>query len=155
MHIGATDATLHAARCVLVDAARSIDAGHATGDAGHGRALRVRTVVARAAEEVLRRTAHALGPGPLATEEEHTRRVADLELYVRQWHAERDEAALGSWVRATEACPGDRAPSADHQVDVVTTRSSPARSTLTVRYKSTVSLAASQSGCPVQETSSS
>jgi hypothetical protein len=39
--------------------------------------------------------AHALGPAPLAQETEHARRVADLELYVRQHHAERDEAALG------------------------------------------------------------
>jgi len=35
------------------------------------------------------------GPGPLATDEDHARRVADLELYLRQWHAERDQAALG------------------------------------------------------------
>ena len=55
----------------------------------------MRQVVALAAEDVLRRAAHALGPGPLATDEDHARRVADLELYLRQWHAERDQAALG------------------------------------------------------------
>ena len=49
----------------------------------------------RAAEEVLRRADHGLGPGPLATDEAHARRVADLHLYLRQWHAERDHAALG------------------------------------------------------------
>jgi len=58
-------------------------------------AARVRTVVARAAEEVIVRTGHALGPAPLALDERHARRVADLTLYVRQHHAERDEAALG------------------------------------------------------------
>ena len=31
----------------------------------------------------------------LGATEEHARRVADLELYLRQWHAERDQAALG------------------------------------------------------------
>jgi hypothetical protein len=58
-------------------------------------ALRVRQVVRESAEEVLRRADHALGPGPLAAEEEHAARVADLHLYLRQEHAERDQAALG------------------------------------------------------------
>ena len=42
---------------------------------------------------------HALGPAPLAFDPDHARRVADLQLYVRQHHAERDEAALGAQVR--------------------------------------------------------
>ncbi|CPU68102.1 dehydrogenase [Mycobacteroides abscessus] len=42
-----------------------------------------------------RRCAHALGPGPLTTDERFARRVADLGLYVRQHHAERDDASLG------------------------------------------------------------
>lgn len=95
MHLGAVDGALHAARCVLADAATALDAGRLVGLAGARSALRVRQVVASAAEEVLARAAHGLGPGPLATEEEHARRVADLELYLRQWHAERDQAALG------------------------------------------------------------
>ncbi len=95
MHLGAVDGVLHAARCALSDAAAAIDAGRLVGVAGARSALRVRQVVAAAAEEVLTRAAHGLGPGPLATEEEHVRRVVDLELYVRQWHAERDQAALG------------------------------------------------------------
>ena len=66
-------------------------------------ALRVRQVVALAAEEVLRRAAHALGPGPLATDEDHARRVSDLDLYLRQWHAERDQAALGRQVGGSPA----------------------------------------------------
>ena len=41
---------------------------------------------------------HALGPGPLAMDAEHAARVADLTLYVRQHHAERDLAALGRLV---------------------------------------------------------
>ena len=58
----------------------------------------MRQVVAAAAEQVLGHAAHGLGPGPLAGDEDHARRVADLELYVRQWHAERDQAALGAMV---------------------------------------------------------
>jgi alkylation response protein AidB-like acyl-CoA dehydrogenase len=95
MHLGAVDAQLHAARCVLEEAARAVDAGELAGADGWRAALRVREVVALAAEDVLRRAAHGLGPGPLATDEEHARRVADLELYLRQWHAERDQASLG------------------------------------------------------------
>ncbi len=95
MHLGAVDAQLHAARCVLEQAAYAVDAGTLGGADGWRAALRVREVVALAAEDVLRRAAHGLGPGPLATDDEHARRVADLELYLRQWHAERDQAALG------------------------------------------------------------
>lgn len=95
MHLGAVDAQLHAARCALEQASYAVDAGVLSGAAGWRAALRVREVVALAAEDVLRRAAHGLGPGPLATDEAHARRVADLELYLRQWHAERDQAALG------------------------------------------------------------
>ena len=98
MHLGAVDSALHAARCALSEAATEIDAGVLLGADGARAALRVRQVVATTAEEILRHAAHGLGPGPLATEEEHARRVADLELYLRQWHAERDMASLGESV---------------------------------------------------------
>lgn len=98
MHLGAVDAVLFGARCVLTEAARAVDAGEAHGAAGSRLALRVRQVVRRAAEEVLHRSDHAMGPAPLAGEEEHARRVADLHLYLRQEHAERDQAALGCLV---------------------------------------------------------
>ncbi len=52
-------------------------------------------IVAEAADVVLAAAAHGLGPGPLATEEDHARRVADLQIFVRQHHAERDVARLG------------------------------------------------------------
>ncbi|WP_251152839.1 acyl-CoA dehydrogenase [Cellulosimicrobium sp. Marseille-Q4280] len=93
-HLGATDVALGAARAVLAEAAAAVDAGVAGADAALV-ARRARSVVADAVEEVQRRCAHALGPGPLTTDEEFARRVADLGLYVRQHHAERDEAALG------------------------------------------------------------
>jgi len=95
MHLGALDAAVHAARCVLARAAEDVDQGRAEGDAGACLALRVRAVVRAAAEEVMRRADHALGPGPLVSEDEHAARVADLHLYLRQEHAERDEANLG------------------------------------------------------------
>ena len=106
MHLGAVDAALHSASATLADAARAVDAGEAVGPDGARLALRVRRVVADAVDEVLGRVDHALGPGPLALEEEHAARVADLRLYVRQEHAERDAAALGrSLLDAAEEAP--------------------------------------------------
>ena len=98
LHVGVVDAALHAAQVALLDAASRIDAGQANGARGARLGLRVRAVVADAVERTLREVGHALGPAPLAFDERHARRVADLELYVRQHHAERDLAALGSAV---------------------------------------------------------
>lgn len=95
MHLGAVDTALHATRTVLLDAAAAIDAGAADGEAGRIAALRVRGQVAATAEEILTRAGHALGPAPLCFSEEHAGRVADLQVYIRQEHAERDRAALG------------------------------------------------------------
>ncbi|WP_020144366.1 acyl-CoA dehydrogenase family protein [Terracoccus sp. 273MFTsu3.1] len=98
MHVGAVDADLWAARACLDDAAARVDDGRATGEDGGLLALRVRHVVARAAESVVERVGHATGPAPLALDDDHAARVADLQLYLRQEHAERDEAALGRQV---------------------------------------------------------
>ena len=100
LHVGIVDAELHASEAVLGRAAALVDAGKAEGTAGEILALRVRAVVASAVERTIRQVGHALGPAPLAFDEDHARRVADLELYVRQHHAERDLARLGNAVLA-------------------------------------------------------
>jgi hypothetical protein len=100
LHLGRVDAALAAASSVLLAAAGAVDAGRAGGEDGALAALRVRQVVADAAETVLLAADHALGPGPLATEAEHAARVADLRLYLRQHHGERDTASLGDRVRS-------------------------------------------------------
>jgi alkylation response protein AidB-like acyl-CoA dehydrogenase len=100
LHIGVVDAGLHASESVLAGAAAAIDAGTAEGTAGEILGLRVRAVVASAVERTIWQVGHALGPAPLAFDDDHARRVADLELYVRQHHAERDLARLGSAVLA-------------------------------------------------------
>lgn len=94
-HLGAVDAAVTTGRLALADAARAVDRGGDDAVASSVLALRCRALVARSAEAVLRHVDHALGPAPLALEEEHARRVADLHLYLRQEHAERDQAALG------------------------------------------------------------
>lgn len=102
VHLGGVDADLAAARAVLREAAETVDGGGAQGTAGVLLAARVRAVAAASAERVLSAAAHALGPGPVTLEEEHARRVADLQVYLRQHHAERDLAALGA-----ELAPGE------------------------------------------------
>jgi hypothetical protein len=96
MLLGATDISLYGCAAAFGHAASLIDSGAAHGAAGDLLGLRLRGLVADAAEQALRNAGHALGPAPLAFGEEHARRVADLELYIRQHHAERDLARLGS-----------------------------------------------------------
>jgi hypothetical protein len=100
-HLGAVDVTLRAARSTLMEAADEIDADSADlKNAGRVRALRVRALVEAAATEVMGRVGRALGAGPLCHDEEHSRRVADLTVYLRQHHAERSQAELGALVAA-------------------------------------------------------
>jgi alkylation response protein AidB-like acyl-CoA dehydrogenase len=96
-HLGAVDIALHTARAALEQAAAEIDAD--PGDREHRgwrRALRVRALVEATATEVMQRVGRALGAGPLCHDEAHSRRVADLTVYLRQHHAERDLAELGA-----------------------------------------------------------
>lgn len=105
MHLGRIDLQVTACRLALADAAGQIDRGRADGLAGVVLAERVRGIVAAAVESVIAAAAHALGPAPLAVEEDHARRVADLQLYVRQHHAERDSARLGQLLLAAGGAP--------------------------------------------------
>jgi alkylation response protein AidB-like acyl-CoA dehydrogenase len=94
-HRGLVDLRLRTARLALEAAASAVDSGRATGRAGQLLAAQTRSLVAESAEDVLRIVGHALGPAPLTFDATHAARVADLTLYLRQDHAERDVAALG------------------------------------------------------------
>lgn len=95
-HLGAVTSALSAARTSLSAAAHAIDADpRDTAGDGRVRARTVRAVVEQAATETLDRVGRALGAGPLCGDSAHARRVADLTVYLRQSHAERDLAALG------------------------------------------------------------
>ena len=103
--LGAVHAALVSARCALDDAARWVD-GHPGGDAGPV-AGTVRAIAESTAAAVVDRVGRALGPTPLAADRAHSRRVADLTLFVRQSHAERDLAGLGlALARAGAPLPG-------------------------------------------------
>jgi len=95
-HLGAVDAALAAGEAILGSAAAQIDSDPFD-RAGIAQLLarRARTVVEHAVDEAITRTGRALGPGPLCQDGRHAQRVADLTIYVRQSHAERDLAELG------------------------------------------------------------
>jgi alkylation response protein AidB-like acyl-CoA dehydrogenase len=100
--LGAVAASLSAARSALASAADQIDDDPYDGK--HRAAIiarSTRAVVEASAVEVIDRVGRALGPGPLAMDGKHARLVSDLQLYLRQSHADRDLADLGR--RVTEA----------------------------------------------------
>ncbi|MGV9796015.1 acyl-CoA dehydrogenase family protein [Gordonia sp. NPDC003422] len=102
MHLGAVDAVLAAGWAQLQDAARRIDADphESTKRLAH----QVRWSIEQVATTVIDRTGRALGPGPLAADGDHAQAVADLMVYIRQSHADRDLVVLGSL--AGRAIPG-------------------------------------------------
>ncbi|MEV7960870.1 acyl-CoA dehydrogenase [Oerskovia paurometabola] len=104
-HLGAVDVALTGARAVLVEASLVVDGAPDLGVAPGVLARRVRGAVVRAVEETVQRCSRALGPGPMTTDEGYARRLADLGLYVRQHHAERDDASLGRDLVARGSAP--------------------------------------------------
>jgi alkylation response protein AidB-like acyl-CoA dehydrogenase len=98
-HLSAVDLGLRAARAALDQAADEIDAdpGDLRGD-GPLRTVRVRSLTEVVATDVMARTGRALGSGPLGHDEAHSRAIADLIVYLRQHHGERELARLGERV---------------------------------------------------------
>lgn len=98
MHVGTCDIALRTALLSLRAAAVTMDdTGTSVAEAAVA-AARTRAIVAQVAEQVMATVGHALGPAPLAFDQAHATRVADLTLYLRQHHAERDLAQLGALV---------------------------------------------------------
>ena len=97
-HLGAVDVALGGAEWALDAAATEIDREGPDADltAARHRAVRARAVVEAAVDETIRRVGRALGPGPLAMDPRHAQNVLDAQVYLRQFHAERDLAALGA-----------------------------------------------------------
>jgi alkylation response protein AidB-like acyl-CoA dehydrogenase len=103
-HLGAVHARLDSLSATLDRAGISVDRllaeyGQRTVPALEELELIARSVRAEVelgATEILDRTGRATGAGPLGHDALHARRVADLTVYLRQSHAERDLAALGA-----------------------------------------------------------
>ncbi|PYC13864.1 acyl-CoA dehydrogenase family protein [Pseudomonas mosselii] len=92
-HLGAVDAALHGARAALRECAAWID-GHPHDDASF-QVRRARAQVEQAVEQVIQHVGRALGATPFCRSSHFARLSADLPVYLRQSHAERDLAELG------------------------------------------------------------
>lgn len=84
---------MHGMALMLQDAAHWIDE-HPQADASPV-ALRVRLAAAQCATDVLEEAAAALGATPFCTDAAFARVAADLPVFIRQSHGNRDYAALG------------------------------------------------------------
>ncbi len=93
-HLGELTALLEAADALLDRVAAVVD--EPTGPDLELPIARLRAVVERVVREVLDRVPRMLGAGPLSGDADLARRLADLGIYVRQHHGERDHAALGA-----------------------------------------------------------
>ena len=94
-HLGAMEANVWALEACLQVAGEAIDRCPQDRAAAHRLALQVRHLVEVLATDVLRRFARAYGPFPLAMNADTARRYAELDLFLRQSHAERDLEVLG------------------------------------------------------------
>ncbi len=107
-HLGAAHASMEAARAVIGSAAAAIDGDPSmTSEAAARLAYVTRHVADLTAGAAIDHTTRALGPGPMTQDGAVCQRLADLALYVRQSHAERDLATLGRLVLAPSAPPED------------------------------------------------
>ncbi|MEJ8857581.1 acyl-CoA dehydrogenase [Variovorax robiniae] len=102
-HLGAIDVAMAGAAALLREAAAAIDADPRAN--AESLALRTRLSVEAAAEKVMRHAGRALGAGPLCRNARFARAMADLPVFMRQSHAERDLAALGQRVVQPGPCP--------------------------------------------------
>ncbi|WCE03870.1 acyl-CoA dehydrogenase [Pseudoxanthomonas sp. JBR18] len=92
-HLGAIDVQLAGAGALLRQLASRIDAAP---DDPHQRAVQqVRQLLDDVCRDIIDRVGRALGPGPLCGDRAHARRVADLEVFTRQSHAERELEGVG------------------------------------------------------------
>jgi hypothetical protein len=95
-HLGAMHSNIWTMRRCLEAAGREIDAEPADYAEAHVRALTVRHIVEKQCTDILRRFARAYGPFPLSMNADVSQRYYELDLYLRQSHAERDLESLGS-----------------------------------------------------------
>ncbi|MFM0283507.1 acyl-CoA dehydrogenase [Paraburkholderia sediminicola] len=100
-HLGAVDVALAGAAAVLRETAAHIDANPQAN--AQPEAMRTRLIVEEAATAVMTHATRTLGAGPLCRDARFARALADLPVFLRQSHAERDLAALGELI----VKPGD------------------------------------------------
>ncbi|SAK40814.1 hypothetical protein AWB75_00248 [Caballeronia catudaia] len=95
-HLGAIDTTLCATAALLRETAAFID--HQPAADAIAPAMRARLAAEHAAAFVVEHAGRALGAGPLCRDAHFAQLMADLPVFIRQSHAERDEASLAERV---------------------------------------------------------
>ena len=95
-HLGALHAAEWGLRSYLARAGTEIDADPTNVNEAEIRALSLRHLIEQLCTDVLRRIPRAFGPFPLAMDEAISLRYQELDLYLRQSHAERDLERLGT-----------------------------------------------------------
>ena len=86
-------------RSYLDRAGQEIDADPTNVNEAEIRALSLRHLIEQLCTDVLRRIPRAFGPLPLAMDEAISLRYQELDLYLRQSHAERDLERIGTTIR--------------------------------------------------------
>ncbi len=104
-HLGAMHAAAWAMFSCLEKAGREIDAAPRDRDGAKIRALSLRHIVERLCADILERFGRAYGPRPLAFDAAISRRFQEVELYLRQCHAERDLESLSGQLTAVTKPP--------------------------------------------------
>ncbi len=95
-HLGAVDSALNSAACVLRASAEQVDRAPRA-DARQW-AQQARAAIEDSVEQVIHHVGRAVGAGPYCKDAHFAQLMADLPVYLRQSHAERDLAALGEGV---------------------------------------------------------
>ena len=95
-HLGAVDSALNGAACVLRASAEQID--HEPSADARQLAQQTRACIEDTVEKVMHHVGRGVGAGPYCKDPHFAQLMADLPVYVRQSHAERDLAALGEQV---------------------------------------------------------
>ena len=101
--LGEIDVALSTCAALLRQCAQQFD--RQPGAKAMDDALRVRLAVEAAATAVLALATRALGAGPLCKDGRLARMVADLPVFLRQSHGQRDLAALGRRISCQERAP--------------------------------------------------
>lgn len=104
--LGSAECALAGATACLHETAQWIDAHpDCTDERNMRRALRARLIVERAASQVIADIGAALGPIPYCAQRRSARLLADLPVWLRQSHGDRDLAALAALCIESEESP--------------------------------------------------
>lgn len=94
-HLAAMEASAWAMHALLKTAGQEIDENSSDREQAQLLALKCRHLIEQLCTDTIRRFARAYGPYPLACDASISRRYQELDLFLRQSHAERDLENLG------------------------------------------------------------